>query len=64
MTASIYVYGHWRTKPAPKKKPEKRREYVVIHNRLFDEVMFLQTADRHLEEELAMQMEAELEEWN
>jgi hypothetical protein len=33
-----------------------------MNNRLYDEVMFLQVADRHLEAELAMQIEAELAE--
>jgi hypothetical protein len=46
-----------------RRRPEKSPQYRALNNRLYDEVMFLQVADRCLEEELAMQIERELEEW-
>lgn len=56
MSNVVHVRGYQR------RRPERPPQYRAIHNRLFDEVMFLQTADRHLEEELAAQIEEELEE--
>jgi hypothetical protein len=44
-----------------RRRPERPPQYRALHNRLYDEVMFLQVADRSLEEELALQIERELE---
>ena len=56
MTEVIWIGAYRRRRPA---RPEKYRE---THERLYDEVMFLQVADRYLEEELAGQIEQDLEE--
>jgi hypothetical protein len=44
-----------------RRRPERPPQYRALHNRLYDEVMFLQVADRCLEEELAASIEEELE---
>jgi hypothetical protein len=60
MSNIIHVREYQRRKPE-RRRPEKSPQYRALNNRLYDEVMFLQVADRCLEEELAMQIEADLE---
>ena len=55
MRGAIHVREYQR------RRPERRPEYRAIHNRLYDEVMFLQDQERRMEEELAAQIEAEME---
>ena len=57
MRGTIHVREYQR------RRPERRPEYRAIHNRLYDEVMFLQDQERRMEEELAAKIEEELEEW-
>lgn len=53
-----YVGGYWRRRPAQKKRP-RSHEYSAVHNRLYDEVQFLESL--RLQGELAEELEAELE---
>jgi hypothetical protein len=48
-------------RPYQRRKPERPPQYSILHNRLYEETMFLLEAERRLVEELAVQMEAELE---
>ncbi len=56
MSNIIHVRGYQR------RKADKRPEYRAVHNRLYDEVMFLQEQERRIEAELAAKIEEELEE--
>jgi hypothetical protein len=53
-----YVGGYWRRRPAQRKRPHSH-EYSAMHNRLVEEVEFLESL--RLQGELAEAIEQELE---
>jgi len=53
-----YVGGYWRRRPTTRKRPHPH-EYSAMHNRLVEEVEFME--QRRLQDELAEAIEQELE---
>lgn len=55
MTNVIWIGAYQR------RRPVRLEQYRTLHNKLMDEVTFIQEAERHLEEELALLIAHEFE---